>query len=402
MVRSYTIFFFLSMLGGFLVSCKKGSEPKPIPGPVIVAFSPQSGYSNLAVIIKGLHFGSTPSNTAVFFNGVRAVVTDVTDTTITTVVPSGARTGRITVTVNGKTAVSAGDFVVLRGRWTKKAEKEKPGVFLGRVIAAGFSIGNKGYLFGGASLGHTEKDFWEYDPASNTWMEKPNPGIFMEYAISMVINNRAYVGIGTNRESGLNTPTNELWEYNPAANSWIRKADFPGMLRYGAIGFGLGNKGYAGLGRVPNGAGLTDWWEYDPVLDRWTRKADNPIGGNIPFFNAAGFVLSGKIYLGTGQHDNRNSWWEYNPQADTWTRKADFPGKPLFGPSGFAVGSRGYVAGGGDECWEYNATTNTWIQLPFFESRVYGSAFSIGNKGYYTSGSTGIFQKDVWEFDPEF
>ena len=46
------------------------------------------------------------------FNGVAAVVTASTSTSITVTVPSGATTGKISVTVGGNTATSADDFTV--------------------------------------------------------------------------------------------------------------------------------------------------------------------------------------------------------------------------------------------------------------------------------------------------
>ena len=40
----------------------------------------------------------------------------------------------------------------------------------------------------------------------------------------------------------------DFWEYDPAANTWTQKADFGGTARDGAVGFSIGSKGYIGTG----------------------------------------------------------------------------------------------------------------------------------------------------------
>lgn len=372
-----------------------------MPNPIIISFSPDKGVYNTVVSIKGTHFDSSIHSTTVSFNGIVSAVQSVSDTLIIVRVPQNASTGKIGVTVSGRSTETAKDFTIItNGKWTRRAEKQQTTSFLGRAAGTGFSIGNKGYLFGGAIPDKTEKDFWEYNPSSNNWVEKPNPGLYLEFGISMVINNKAYVGIGSYRVAGVRYLTNEFWEYDPNNNIWTKKTDFPGTPRHAGIGLGVGNKGYAGLGYTTGGTATNDWWEYEPALDKWTRKADNPVGTTNLLVSSAGFVINNKLYLGTGQIGFNKSWWEYNPANDIWTKKTDYPGSPLSGPSGFAIGNKGYVAGGGEECWEYDVTTNSWTQKSFFESRVFGAAFSIGSKGYYTSGSTGVFQRDIWEFDP--
>ena len=51
----------------------------------------------------------------------------------------------------------------------------------------------------------------------------------------------------------IHTKYKDFWEYDPAANTWTQKADFGGTARYGAVGFSIGSKGYIGTG-------LIDWF----------------------------------------------------------------------------------------------------------------------------------------------
>jgi hypothetical protein len=80
--------------------------------PTISSFTPASGLVGTTVTITGTNFSITPSNNTVAFNGTNATVTASSATSITTTVPAGATSGKITVTVSGNTATSATDFTV--------------------------------------------------------------------------------------------------------------------------------------------------------------------------------------------------------------------------------------------------------------------------------------------------
>ncbi|MEQ8364084.1 MAG: IPT/TIG domain-containing protein [Cyclobacteriaceae bacterium] len=81
--------------------------------PTITSFTPAAGSIGTTVTITGTNFSATPSNNMVMFNGATAIVTASTATSITTTVPAGATTGKISVTVAGNTATSANDFTIL-------------------------------------------------------------------------------------------------------------------------------------------------------------------------------------------------------------------------------------------------------------------------------------------------
>jgi gliding motility-associated-like protein len=83
-----------------------------LPPPTITSFTPTSGLVGSSVIITGTNFDTTPTNNAVTFSGTVAVVTGSTATNITTTVPAGATTGKISVTVNCVTVQSTTDFTV--------------------------------------------------------------------------------------------------------------------------------------------------------------------------------------------------------------------------------------------------------------------------------------------------
>lgn len=82
------------------------------PSPTITSFTPSSGPVGMMVTITGTNFSTTPSANVVKFNGTLAAVSASTSTSITTVVPSGATTGPISVALITGTAVSSTNFTV--------------------------------------------------------------------------------------------------------------------------------------------------------------------------------------------------------------------------------------------------------------------------------------------------
>ena len=81
------------------------------PPPVISQVRPENGPPATLVVIDGSSFDTRPQNIEVRFNGVRARIVTSTRTRIETVVPFGAATGPLTVSVFG-VEVAAGTFTV--------------------------------------------------------------------------------------------------------------------------------------------------------------------------------------------------------------------------------------------------------------------------------------------------
>lgn len=95
-----------------MFSC--GDDDEEIKAPIIASFTPTSALPGASVTISGNNFSATASNNHVSFNGLEAAVTSATATQLVVTVPQTATTGKITVTINGKTATSSADFTVLQ------------------------------------------------------------------------------------------------------------------------------------------------------------------------------------------------------------------------------------------------------------------------------------------------
>lgn len=80
--------------------------------PTITSFAPVSGPIGTTVTIIGTNFDTTPANNLVMFNGTSAIVTTSSATSITAIVPTGATTGPVSVTVGANTASSTSIFTV--------------------------------------------------------------------------------------------------------------------------------------------------------------------------------------------------------------------------------------------------------------------------------------------------
>jgi large repetitive protein len=98
---------------GVLLVASSGVAASKLPAPVITSFKPTSGAIGTFVTIVGTNLDGA----SVAFNTVPATTpvnpeTANTSTQMTTTVPAGASTGRITVTTIAGTATSASDFLV--------------------------------------------------------------------------------------------------------------------------------------------------------------------------------------------------------------------------------------------------------------------------------------------------
>jgi hypothetical protein len=72
-----------------------------IPTPSISSLTPAGGHANDPVTIAGANFGTTQGSSSVRFNGITAVATNWTNTSISASVPAGATSGPLVVTVSG-------------------------------------------------------------------------------------------------------------------------------------------------------------------------------------------------------------------------------------------------------------------------------------------------------------
>ena len=105
--------------------------------PAVYSLSPTSGVVGTPVTIAGINFGASQGTSTVTFNGTAATISNWSATSIAAVVPSGATTGNLVVTVNG-VASNGVAFTVLTVTLTSSAN---PSSYGGSVtFTATFSV----------------------------------------------------------------------------------------------------------------------------------------------------------------------------------------------------------------------------------------------------------------------
>lgn len=142
-----------------------------------------------------------------------------------------------------------------------------------RAFATNFIIDNKAYVVGGINNGEMPRDFWMFDPDTQTWNEraqiwdKTDDDFDDEYTtiarlntVSLVINGLGYLATG--ESGGLNSHT---WEYHPYTDRWYERTAFEGTARTAAVGFSIDNRGFVLTGRSTSSSlYFDDMWEFKP------------------------------------------------------------------------------------------------------------------------------------------
>ena len=155
-----------------------------------------------------------------------------------------------------------------------------------RIGAVSFASLSTGFMGLGNDLSSSlPNDLWEYNPQSDSWLQKINfPGIARTYSISMCINKKILIGGGNILNSfNLFESAKDFWEYFPQFDSWLQKCDMPQQLSC-TNSFSLGNKGYICAGyEIENNKYFKTNYEYTPdTLDY--NGIDNPDLKNVSCF----------------------------------------------------------------------------------------------------------------------
>lgn len=236
-------------------------------------------------------------------------------------------------------------------------------------------------------------------------------------AVSFVINNNAFVGLGYNGR----TYFSDFYYYNGSTGLWQNVAAFPGVARERAVAFVINNKAYVGLGynRDLTNRELRDFYEYDPETDTWTQIADF---ASTARYNAVAFSINSKGYVGTGYDGTYycNDLWQYNPESKQWLEVASFPGGKREDAVAVVIDSKAYFMGGRNngaysvELWVFDGNTEGWAELTpddeedYYDefvnavSRYNAVGFSINGRLYIGTGvgSSGSLDNSFYEFEP--
>jgi N-acetylneuraminic acid mutarotase len=299
--------------------------------------------------------------------------------------------------------------------WKKAAPFPKPDEELYGVAANG-----KMYVMGGWADGKAGGFNYEYDPATDKWVAKTSMPRPAHHAAMAVVNGKIYVMGGfvppTNTAVPLGAawqPINDVWQYDPAADSWKSLASMP-TRRGSALASEAGGKIYVIGGATTVEASkdsfftafgpakvLTTNEVYDPATNKWESRTPMAVARN----HAYGGVVNGKIYVIGGRTGhgfilsatNTDAVEAYNPVNDSWSAPRE---RMPYGRSGGAWGTDGkliYVAGGEittnglvgayNGIQAYDPAINAWMTLAPMTMPRHGLAGAvIGNEFHLVSG----------------
>jgi hypothetical protein len=338
----------------------------------------------------------------------------------------------------------------LVGDWQRRAPSPKM-----RAYMATFVIGDKGYACcgtNGTGEMRARREVYAFDHTAGvngSWIETLGafPGSARQQAVGFSLNGKGYVGTGWDGDL---TDMKDFWQYDPASDTWTEVAPLPGAARRGAIAFSLtvnGQEyGYVGTGYTekPEKDYMFDFWQFDPaqttdvdgvtLQGKWTSVGGYGGGKRS---GASVFVLNNKAYICLGENSGGNItdfWmfdpdghakdnsklWEWKRQMNDTNKEEDYDDdyRPLARSFGVAFTEtaeggqvRGFVALGRNksDVWEYDPDNDLWEQKTTFynnstsQARAGAVAFSFPstNRAFAGMGSNGTFYyDDFWEFFP--
>jgi RNA polymerase sigma factor (sigma-70 family) len=297
------------------------------------------------------------------------------------------------------------------GTWTQKADMPTPRDYLGSAVVDG-----KIYVIGGAPVrfGYTAA-VEEYNPATDIWTTRADMPTARQALVAAAADGIIYTigGWAGNRATGGGAGLTTVEAYDPATDTWTRKADMPAERSHMTIAVVDGIIYVIGghVSTVP--PWVTSVVEaYDPATDTWTRKADMPTARYL----LAACVVDGRIYVSGGftefgGGDCLPTVEVYDPATDTWTQASDMP-RVRAAHSASVVAGKMYIIGGGAPEGDtlpstvdaYDPETDTWTTAADFPNpRGTHAAAVVDGKIYTIGGDTGpgtAALSIVEEYDP--
>jgi N-acetylneuraminic acid mutarotase len=233
-----------------------------------------------------------------------------------------------------------------------------------------------------------------------TWVSKTDLPFRLRRVTATSFNNEIYCwGYATVYVNNRGVDYPRLLKYNTASNTWTEKTPPPVMLRRN-VGGVINDKIYTYYSDSVYGTFI---YEYDPALDSWSKKA-RPTRGNI--YNRAGTTLNGKLYVTGGSEPYLDI---YSPSTNTWAIGPNLPQSRSYHAAA-AVGDKLYVIGGSSSNTMdmYDSLTNSWqacTNLPISVGNdcraieLNGIIYVFGGGGDWTACLAYTPETDSWTIE---
>jgi N-acetylneuraminic acid mutarotase len=278
-------------------------------------------------------------------------------------------------------SIESSSLVAAANSWTLQ-----PSLRRARKFAVAATVGNVIYVIGGSNPSNASTTTVQaYNVKTKSWsLRRPLPAALQGANGASVINGRIYVSGGYLKKT--------LYVYNPANDSWARKADMPATADYGAQG-AIGGFLYV-YGGGSAFSGPSRFWRYNPSTNAWVTRASPP---NAHVLGAMG-VIGGKLYLAGGEEEYLVHGFVdvYDPATNRWSTRVPMPSSRWrFGMASAVLNGRLYVGGGVSqgggtsraELDVFDPVTNSWTSraaLPVARGHAAGAA--AGGQFYVMGG----------------
>lgn len=246
------------------------------------------------------------------------------------------------------------------------------------------AINNKMYVFGGQfrlnNTGYVSNALWEYNPVTDTWVQKSRYSNAYDAQYASVIDGKMYIIF--QKKICIYDPSTDLWE--------TKNVDVVDDAFFGEISVAtVNNKLYIYHGWRSSG----ELYEYDPATGLCIRKASNQTDyyTGQKYITSSAVEINGKLYIyNTWNGIDFGGLAEYDPMTNTWTQKSSYSCRGDF--TAVNVNGKMYVYGfnplnGFNGMAEYDPATNVWTQQADSSiERKNHSAVSINGKMYVFGG----------------
>jgi N-acetylneuraminic acid mutarotase len=311
----------------------------------------------------------------------------------TTLAACGDPSAPGTLALGGPSADATVSALTFTGTW-----RTMPSLLPARWRHAADVLGNSIVVVGGLSGSELEalSRVDAYNVETRTWTAlKSLPIPLYDVNGATPIHGKLYV---TGGRSGPNdSPRKTLYVYDPATNSWSRKADMP--LR-GSVGVQANVLGQLYVYTFPQSPpDIKLFASYNPKTDKWVRR---PLPKGLHFAYPVAGAINGKFYLTSGEAYSGLSDRElevYDPVTRTWTTKSPMPTARAVA-SAAVVHGKLFVAGGvvnqnglavsTDVVEGYDPLTDTWATGPSLPTpRGHAASAWAGGKFFVIDGIRG-------------
>jgi N-acetylneuraminic acid mutarotase len=253
--------------------------------------------------------------------------------------------------------ISTNTWAVVRAMPAGRDEPAGASMINGRLyVAGGFNANDVG-----------TRTLFEYNPSTNTWARKADlpQATCSAGGAQGVISGKLYVYVSC-YASKVNGKV--FFRYNPATNTWVTRAA-PPVDHAGGTGAVVGGKfylisGYTWCPTCSEPASTSELDAYDPATNSWTKRAGI---GPLPKGPEAAAV-NGKLYLAGGQHIEFESdtLMVYDPGTNVWRARASLP-EPASNSAAVGTGGRLYYVTGIEYMQSpccYAGPSNLWVYQP--------------------------------------